>query len=97
MVGRSGPYMYGTIIIVLTLIGLNHKEALKYFKFGRCQIDNVVDMYIPKNTFKFLIKTEKKSFKTILYYIGQTVSEATLESYVGVNLFQKEKDQAIDM
>ena len=35
--------------------------------------------------------------KEKLHYIGQTVSEATVESYVGVNLFRKEKDQAIDM
>ena len=48
MVGRSCPYMYGTIIIALTLIGLNHKEASKYFKFGRCQIDNVVDYQITR-------------------------------------------------
>jgi hypothetical protein len=46
---------------------------------------------------KFLIKIEKKSLKIILYHVGQTAAKATVGRYVGVNLFWKEKDQAIDM
>lgn len=47
LLGESCLYMY-TAVTVLTLAGLNHKEAFKYLKFGRCQIDYVVEYSIRK-------------------------------------------------
>jgi len=45
--GISSPSMHvWRYYYSANLIGLNHKEASEYFKFGRCHIDNAVDYQI---------------------------------------------------